>query len=448
MTTLTSHPAAVLHGEAAPPGDKSISHRALILGALAVGETRIRGLLEGDDVLATAAALRAMGADIERGDDGIWRVHGLGVGGLREPADVLDLGNAGTGVRLLMGLVAGHAFATTFTGDASLRSRPMQRIITPLQQMGAQFTGRAGGLLPMTVTGPETVLPIEYRLPVASAQVKSAVLLAGLNAPGATSVIEPTPTRDHTENLLRYFGASVSVDDDDDGARRITLAGWPELRPAEVEVPADPSSAAFPLVAALLRPGSDVVLRNVCLNPLRAALFDTLREMGATIEIENPRQRQWEPVGDLRVRGGTLHGIEVPAARAPAMIDEYPVLAVAAAAATGRTVMRGIGELRVKESDRIAAMARGLSALGVSVEEFEDGLAVTGGGNAPVPAGAVIATEHDHRIAMAFLTYGVAAGAPVTIDDAAMIATSFPGFAALMNALGADIRPAGGTAGR
>jgi len=445
VTTLTSHPVPALRGDATPPGDKSISHRALILGALAVGETRIRGLLEGADVHATVVALRAMGAHIERTDDGIWHVHGLGVGGLRQPDDVLDLGNSGTGVRLLMGLAAGHAFATTFTGDHSLRGRPMQRIITPLEQMGAQFVGRAGGLLPLTVVGPETVLPIEYRLPVASAQVKSAVLLAGLNAPGATAVIEPKPTRDHTENLLRHFGAEVDIDDEAGGGRRISVTGWPELRPTEVEVPGDPSSAAFPVVAALLRPGSDVLLRGVCLNPLRAALFDTLRDMGADITVVNPRQRQGEPVGDLRVRGSSLRAIEVPAERAPAMIDEYPVLAAAAAAAAGRTVMRGIGELRVKESDRIAAMARGLGALGVRVEEFEDGLAVDGGnGSAPAAAGTVIATEHDHRIAMAFMTYGVAAQAPVTIDDVAMIATSFPGFAKLMNSLGADIRASGG----
>ena len=444
MTHQTAHPATPsgtgLHGSIAVPGDKSISHRALILGALCVGETVVHGLLEGEDVLATAQALRAYGAEIERGADGVWRINGLGIGGLLAPGKVLDLGNSGTGARLLLGLAASHGLTSVFTGDASLRQRPMQRVITPLQQMGARFEAADGERLPITVVGSNSLLPIEYRLPVASAQIKSAVLLAGLNAPGVTTVIEPRPCRDHTEHLLRHFGAQIMVDDDHDGGRRIALTGWPELRPQTVRVPGDPSSAAFPIAAALLVPGSDVTINGVGLNPLRAALLDTLRDMGVQITYLNRRQDQGEPIADLCVRHGQLRGIEVPPERAPAMIDEYPILAILAAFAKGPTVMRGIGELRVKESDRIAAMAKGLSALGVVVEELEDGLIVQGhNGPAPAKAGVCIDTKMDHRIAMSFLIYGLGARAPVRVAGCEMIETSFPGFAELMTGLGARI---------
>ena len=449
MTHQTAHPATPsgtgLYGSIAVPGDKSISHRALILGALCVGETVVHGLLEGEDVLATAQALRAYGADIQRSESeagGVWRINGLGVGGLLAPGDVLDLGNSGTGARLLLGLAASHGITSVFTGDASLRQRPMQRVITPLQQMGGQFEAAEGGRLPITVVGSNRLTPIDYRLPVASAQIKSAVLLAGLNAPGVTTVIEPRPCRDHTEHLLRHFGAQVTVDEDQDGGRRIALTGQPELRPQTVHVPGDPSSAAFPIAAALLVPGSDVTITGVGLNPLRAALLDTLRDMGAQITEQNRRQDQGEPIADLRVRHGQLHGIEVPLERAPAMIDEYPVLAALAAFAKGPTVMRGIAELRVKESDRIAAMAKGLSALGVAVEELQDGLIVQGhDGPAPAKAGVSIDTEMDHRIAMSFLIYGLGAQGPVRVAGCEMIETSFPGFAVLMTGLGARIEP-------
>jgi 3-phosphoshikimate 1-carboxyvinyltransferase len=440
---LRSHPTAQINGRVRPPGDKSISHRALILGSQAVGETFIHGLLEGEDVLATAAALRAMGADIERDGNGVWHVHGLGVGGLLEPLDIVDAGNSGTAVRLLMGLVAGHGFPTVFTGDASLRSRPMARVTEPLSLMGAHFESREGGRLPITVVGSKQPLPITYELPVASAQVKSALLLAALNTPGRTTVIEPAPTRDHSEHLLRHFGADVEVEELDGGGRRISLAGQPELAPQTVRVPGDPSSAAFPAVAALIHPGARLTIEGVGLNPLRAALFQTLRDMGADIREDNSRVEQGERVADLEISGGPLHGIVVPPERAPAMIDEYPILAVAAACAEGTTVMRGIGELRVKESDRIAAMVAGLDALGVGVEEFDDGMAVTGAaGMPPANAGASIATMMDHRIAMSFLVYGSAATSPVSIDDGAMIDTSFPGFVEMMNGLGARIGPA------
>jgi 3-phosphoshikimate 1-carboxyvinyltransferase len=441
MTALISHPGGPLNGTVSAPGDKSISHRALIFGGLAVGETRIDGLLRGEDVLATAAAMRALGADVREEGDGCWLVNGVGVGSLLAPDDVLDMGNSGTAARLLIGLVAGHPITATFTGDASLRKRPMGRIIAPLSDMGARFEAREGNRLPLTVIGADAVLPIEYRLPVASAQVKSAVLLAGLNAAGETTVIEPAPTRDHTEHLLRHFGAEVRVEDSP-GGRHVTVTGQPELRPADVSVPGDPSSAAFAVVAALLTPGSRLTVCNVGLNPLRAALFDTLRDMGGRIAETDRRELQGEPVADLVVEASELTGIEVPPERAPSMIDEFPILAIAAAAAEGATVMRGIGELRVKESDRIAAMARGLNGLGVKVDEVEDGMTVYGaGGRPPAAAGFTIGTEMDHRIAMSFLVHGIAAQGPVRIDDGAMIDTSFPGFAALMNGLGADIRP-------
>jgi len=441
---LIAQPAATtparLNGTIAVPGDKSISHRSLILGALTVGESTVHGLLEGDDVLATARALRSYGADIQRGDDGVWRINGLGIGGLMAPSDILDLGNSGTGARLLLGLAASHGVTSIYTGDASLRQRPMERVITPLEQMGAKFAAAPGGRLPITVTGTNRALPIEYRLPVASAQIKSAVLLAGLNAPGQTTVIEPRPSRDHTENMLRHFGAEVTITDDDDGARRITVTGRPELRPQNVAVPGDPSSAAFPIAAALLVPGSEITVTGVGLNPLRAALFDTLRDMGARITEQNRRDDLGEPIADLLVQAGPLKGIEVPPERAPAMIDEYPVLAVIAAFAQGPTVMRGIAELRVKESDRIAAMVTGLTALGVRVEELPDGMIVHGhDGPAPANPGVLIDSEMDHRIAMSFLVYGLAAQGPVHVDGCDMIETSFPGFADLMNILGGRI---------
>jgi 3-phosphoshikimate 1-carboxyvinyltransferase len=436
LPSLQARRSPALEGRIAVPGDKSISHRALMLGALAVGETAITGLLAGDDVLHTASCMRALGARIERGSDEVWRVEGMGVGGLVEPDRVLDMGNSGTGVRLMMGLVASHPMTAIFTGDASLCRRPMARVTTPLARMGARFVGRSGGRLPLAVVGTAEPMPIEYRLPVASAQVKSAILLAGLNTPGETIVIEPEPTRDHSERLLRHFGAEVRVEDEADGARRVTLVGQPELVAADVLVPGDPSSAAFPLVAALIVPGSHVRITNVGTNPLRTGLYATLAEMGADVTFENARVAGGEPVADLVVRAGGLKGVEVPAERAPSMIDEYPILAVAASFAEGTTIMRGLAELRVKESDRLAAMARGLAACGVDLEELEDGLIVHGRGTAPA-GGARIATEMDHRIAMSFLVMGLATEKPVTVDDDSMIDTSFPGFAALLSGLGA-----------
>ena len=428
-----------LRGDIRVPGDKSISHRALMIGGLAVGETAIHGLLEGEDVLRTAAAMRAMGAEIAREPDGTWRVHGRGIGGLREPDDVLDMGNAGTGTRLLMGVVASHPFTSFFTGDASLRSRPMARVVKPLESMGARIVCRTGGRLPAAVIGTAEALPISYALPVASAQVKSAVLLAGLNARGRTTVIEREPTRDHTELMLRHFGVEVSVEPGPEGSR-ISVTGQPEISGRTVRVPGDPSSAAFPAVAALVVPGSEVTIRGVGLNPRRTGVFDTLAEMGGDIAIVDRRIEAGEPVGDLVVRASALAGIEVPAARAPSMIDEYLVLSVAAACARGRTVMRGLGELRVKESDRLAAIARGLEACGVKAEIDGDDLTVHGCGGPP-PGGGVVATRLDHRIAMSFLVMGLAARAAVRIDDASPIETSFPGFEALMRGLGADIGP-------
>lgn len=434
---LTARAAGPLRGEARVPGDKSISHRALMLAALAVGETTVTGLLEGEDVLRTAQAMRALGAGVTRLGAGAWRVHGRGVGGLAEPEDILDMGNAGTGARLLLGVLAGHAFTAFLTGDGSLRRRPMGRVTGPLGRMGARFVARGGGRLPLAVTGSDALVPVVYELPVASAQVKSAVLLAGLAAPGETTVIEPQPSRDHTEHMLRHFGVPVRVEERPGGARAITVTGQVELAARDLDVPADPSSAAFPAVAALIVPGSEVRLPGVNANPLRFGLFQTLKEMGADIAVENTRTQAGEPVADLVVRASALKGIEVPPERAPAMIDEYPVLAVAAACAEGTTRMTGLAELRVKESDRLAAMARGLAACGVAVEEGPDSLVVHGRGR---PAGgARIEVALDHRIAMAFLVLGLAARQPVTIDDAAAIGTSFPGFAGLMNGLGAEI---------
>lgn len=430
-----------LAGTARVPGDKSISHRALIFGALAVGETRVTGLLEGEDVLRTAAAMRAMGAEVERLQDGDWRVWGVGVGGLSEPEDVLDMGNAGTGARLVMGLVASHDFTAVFTGDASLRRRPMGRVIEPLSRIGARFEGRRGGRLPLAVIGTAHPLPIEYELPVASAQVKSAVLLAGLNAPGITTVIEPEPTRDHTENLLRHFGATVDVEKTKTGGRIVRLTGQPEFKASSIRVPGDPSSAAFPMVAACIVPGSAVTLQNVGLNPLRIGLFDTLQEMGADFTITNRRDEGGEAVADILVRHAPLKGVTVPPERAPSMIDEYPILFAAAACAQGDTVVRGAKELRVKESDRLALMARGLKACGVDLDEFEDGLVIRGRGQPPA-GGASISTELDHRIAMSFLVLGMAAKDGIEIDDARVMDTSFPGFIPLMQGLGASLEPA------
>lgn len=427
-----------LSGRIDVPGDKSLSHRALMLGALAIGETEVVGLLEGEDVLATAAACKALGAETARMEDGRWRILGAGLGGLVSPANVIEMGNAGTGCRLLMGIVAGHPITATFTGDASLSRRPMRRVMHPLQQMGARFMARDGEFLPITVDGAAEPLPIEYRLPVASAQVKSAVLLAGLMAPGETVVVEPEPTRDHTERMLAHFGAEIAVEDTGDGGRRVRLTGEPELRAADVRVPGDISSAAFPLVAALIVPGSRVELAGVGLNPLRTGLIDTLTEMGAAIRLENARDEAGEPVADLVVESSALKGVVVPARRAPSMIDEYPILAMAAACADGTTRMEGIGELRVKESDRLAAVARGLEAAGVAVRAGDDWLEVDGTGRPP-KGGASVVTDLDHRIAMAFLVLGLAAENGMAVDDAAPIATSFPGFAELIGGLGGEI---------
>lgn len=444
MTTHSSVPLPVtarrtgpLAGTIKVPGDKSISHRSLIFGALAAGTTRITGLLEGEDVLRTAAAMRQLGAEVEKMEDGSWQVRGNGVGALAEPDAVLDMGNSGTAARLLMGLVASCPFTTFFMGDASLHRRPMGRARLPLEEMGALITSRSGGRFPLAVTGRD-LMPIDYELPVASAQVKSAILLAALDTPGLTRVTEPKPTRDHTENMLRHFGATVTVTDLDDGGRRIDYQGQQELTAADIIVPGDPSSAAFIAVAAAILPGSDVTITNVGLNPLRDGIFVTLKEMGADIEIMNLREEAGERVGDLHVRASRLNGIEVPPERAPTMIDEFPVLFVAASFATGKTVMRGLHELRVKESDRIAAMAAGLKSCGVTFEELDDGLIIEGDGRAP-KGGGKIETHLDHRIAMSFLVMGLAAEKPVTVDDGRVMETSFPGFADLMGGLGGQI---------
>jgi 3-phosphoshikimate 1-carboxyvinyltransferase len=428
---------AALGGTVTVPGDKSISHRALMLGALAVGETRIEGLLEGEDVLATAGAMRAMGADIIRDDDGVWHVHGVGVGGLMQPAQALDMGNSGTSTRLLMGLLASHSLTATFTGDASLSKRPMGRVTEPLSLMGAEFNTAPGGRLPLTMRGLSPAVPIEYRLPVASAQVKSAILLAGLNTPGITRVIEPVPTRDHSERMLKGFGAELTVEKDADGASIISITGEAELKPQQITVPGDPSSAAFPMVAALIVPGSDILIRNVGLNPTRAGLVELLRSMGGSVEIVDPREVGGEPVGDLRVRHSALSGVEPDPAAAPSMIDEFPIAFIAAACAKGRSVFRGLEELRVKESDRIAAMANGLRAIGVEVEEIADGLIIDGTGGAPLPGGGPVATLLDHRIAMSFAVAGLHSRNGVTVDDMAPVATSFPGFTDMLRQLGA-----------
>ncbi|ARJ69890.1 3-phosphoshikimate 1-carboxyvinyltransferase [Paracoccus contaminans] len=432
---LTARRCGPLTGEAQVPGDKSVSHRALILGALAVGETRITGLLEGQDVLDTAKAMQAFGAEVRRLGAGEWAVHGVGVGGFAEPQGVIDCGNSGTGVRLIMGAMATTPITATFTGDASLSRRPMGRVTDPLAEFGARITSRAGGLLPVTIEGAEDAVPLHYRTPVASAQVKSAVLLAGLNAPGETVVIEPRPTRDHTERMLAGFGAEITTADTPEGSV-ITLKGRPELRAQAVAVPRDPSSAAFPVVAALIVPGSQITVPGVSRNPTRDGLYVTLAEMGADLAWSNARIEGGEPVADLTVRHSTLRGVSVPAERAASMIDEFPILSVAAALAQGETVMNGIAELRVKESDRIAAMVAGLRANGVEVSDTPDSMTVCGG---PVPGGARVQTHLDHRIAMSFLVLGLVAEAPISVDDAGPIATSFPDFLPLMRGLGAAI---------
>ncbi|MDP7651453.1 MAG: 3-phosphoshikimate 1-carboxyvinyltransferase [Rhodospirillales bacterium] len=438
MRSLCSRSSEALKGDVSIPGDKSISHRALILGASAVGETRISGLLEGDDVLATAAALRCLGAGVERGADGVWHVQGRGVGGFDEPSAVLDMGNSGTAARLIIGLVASQPFTSFFSGDASLRARPMKRIIEPLAKIGAAFQAREGSRLPLAVSGAQDPIPIAYTLPVASAQVKSAILFAALNTPGRTTVVEAQPTRDHSELMLRHFGAEVTVENTAEGGRVISLAGHPEITGQDIVVPGDPSSAAFPVVAALLVAGSRLTVRGVGVNPLRAGLLDCLREMGAGLTMSEARQVGGESVVDLTVEAGPLKGIDVPASRAPTMIDEYPILAVAAACADGVSRMHGLGELRVKESDRLQAMAEGLAQAGVKVETDADTLIVHGRGHPP-PGGCTIATNLDHRIAMAFLVLGMTSTEPVAIDDAGPIDTSFPSFVALMNGLGARI---------
>ncbi|WP_405107610.1 3-phosphoshikimate 1-carboxyvinyltransferase [Phaeobacter sp. BS52] len=436
---MTSHRADPLTGIAEVPGDKSISHRSLILGALAVGETKISGLLEGEDVLDTAKAMQAMGAEVINHGGGNWSVHGVGVGGLAEPDQVIDCGNSGTGVRLIMGVMATSPITVTFTGDASLNKRPMARVTDPLALFGTQSVGRSGGRLPMTIVGAAEPTPVRYTVPVPSAQVKSAVLLAGLNAPGQTVVIEKEATRDHSERMLAGFGAEITVEDTDEG-RVITLTGQPELKPQVIAVPRDPSSAAFPVCAALITPGSDVLVPGIGLNPTRAGLFYTLQDMGADLTFENMREEGGEPVADLRARySPDMKGIDVPPERAASMIDEYPVLSVVASFATGKTMMTGVKELRVKESDRIDAMARGLRANGVMVEEGEDWWAVTGLGPDGVPGGGTCESFLDHRIAMSFMVMGMGAQKSVTVDDGTPIATSFPIFTPLMTTLGARL---------
>lgn len=435
---LAARRSGPLKGRLRVPGDKSISHRAFIFGLLTVGETRIEGLLEGDDVLRTGAACRALGAAIERTGEGAWLVHGAGLGSLLAPRDTLDFGNAGTGSRLMMGVVGGHAITARFDGDASLRKRPMRRILDPLELMGARTLEQAeGGRCPILLQGAADPAPIEYRTPVASAQIKSAVLLAGLNSPGRTIVIEAEASRDHTEKMLTHFGATVKSELSGEAGRRITLEGRPKLTPRPVIVPADPSSAAFPIVAALITPGSEIVIEGMMMNPLRTGLLTTLLEMDADIEVLEKRLEGGEEVADLRVRASALKGVDVPASRAPAMIDEYPILAVAAAFAAGETRMRGLHELRVKESDRLAAVADGLRANSVDCAIEGDDLLVRGTGG-PAEGGGLVATHLDHRIAMSFLVMGLASTKDVAIDDETMIATSFPTFKPLMASLGAE----------
>jgi 3-phosphoshikimate 1-carboxyvinyltransferase len=428
-------PSGALRGTLKVPGDKSISHRALMLSALAVGESKITGLLEGEDVLATAAAMRAMGAHIERNGQGNWTVHGVGVGGLMQPTGALDMGNSGTSTRLLMGLIASHRLTATFIGDASLSKRPMGRVIDPLSQMGAEFTPSPGGMLPLMVRGLVPAVPISYRLPVASAQVKSAVLLAGLNIAGITEVIEPVPTRDHSERMLRGFGADLTVDVDVDGVRHIRLMGEAELQPQQIEVPGDSSSAAFFVVAALITPGSEVTVTHVGMNPTRTGIYKMLEAMGADLTYSNAREVGGEPVADITARHSVLRGIDVPPDVAPSMIDEFPVFFVAASMAQGRTTTSGLDELRVKESDRLALMAAGLKAIGANVSEREDGLIIDGSGGEPLEGNATVTSALDHRIAMSFAVAGQHCYHAVTVDDVSPIATSFPTFETILQNL-------------
>ncbi|MEL7189112.1 MAG: 3-phosphoshikimate 1-carboxyvinyltransferase [Pseudomonadota bacterium] len=435
MPSFTFTSSSPLTGSLRVPGDKSISHRSLMFAGLAVGRSQIEGLLEGEDVLATAAAMRQLGAHIEKRDNGTWQVDGAGVGSLLEPKAAIEMGNSGTSTRLLMGLLSTHAITATFTGDASLSGRPMGRVITPLSQMGAHFESSPGGTLPLMMRGAQPPVPITYRLPIASAQVKSAVLLAGLNTPGITRVIEPVPTRDHTERMLKGFGVDLDFSEDEDGARVIALRGEADLTPCDVVVPGDPSSAAFFIVAALIVPGSDLVIENVGLNPTRTGIVTVLRQMGGSIEELNAREVGGEPVADLRVKHSALTGIDIDPAIVPSMVDEFPVLFVAAALAQGITRTTGLEELRVKESDRIAAMANALSLVGAKVEEHEDGLTIYGRGGDPLPGtpeGAQVETRLDHRIAMSMAVAGLVSANGVTIDDTSPIATSFPGFMDLL----------------
>ena len=436
---MISRKAGPLTGEANVPGDKSISHRSIILGAMAIGKTKIQGLLEGNDVLDTARAMRAFGAIVTNHGDTNWTVQGVGVGGFCEPKNVIDCGNSGTGVRLIMGAMSTHAITATFTGDESLNGRPMARVTDPIRLFGATVHGRSGGRLPLTIVGAKDPVPVQYKVPMPSAQVKSAVLLAGLNAPGETVVIEKEATRDHTERMLKGFGADIKLEEID-GKRVITLKGYPELAPQTIIVPRDPSSAAFPVCAALICEGSDILVRNISLNPTRAGLFKTLRQMGANLTYENEHIEGGEPVADLRARfSPDMKGIEVPNERAASMIDEYPVLSVVAAFAQGQTVMHGVKELRIKESDRIDAMATGLRANGISVEDGEDWWIVDGRGISDVPGGGFCETHLDHRIAMSFMILGMGSNKPVRINDGGPITTSFPIFEELMAQLGASI---------
>ncbi len=438
MTTpLTSSFAQKLHGEIAVPGDKSISHRALILASQVIGTTRISGLLEGEDVLGTARALSALGVPIKK-SNGEWQVNGVGIGGLHESKTPLDMGNSGTSARLLMGLLASYPFSTSFIGDVSLSKRPMGRVIQPLEQIGARFESQ-NGTLPITLKGTATPLPLAYRLPVPSAQVKSAVLLAGLNTPGTTTTIESAPTRDHTETILEFFGFNIERSKDGDGNRSASILGqyMPPRAEWEIKVPGDPSSAAFLVVAALLTPQSHLLIRNICINPLRAEYLNILRAMGGKIEMKNKRMMGGEAIADIEVHSSTLHAIEIPEHKAPMLIDEYPILAIAAAAAEGKSTMHGLKELRVKESDRLSAIVKGLYGCGVKTKSEGDTLYVMG--KKEIPGGGSIKTNHDHRIAMAFLVLGMISKSPLTVDDGSMIATSFPNFVALMNSIGAHI---------
>lgn len=435
MAIVSSRKTSSIHGKIQVPGDKSISHRSLMLSAISLGQAKISGMLEGEDVIATANALRAMGVSIKK-EDNIWIVQGVGVGGLHEPSQVLDMGNAGTGARLMMGMVASYNFNTIFTGDASLCSRPMGRVTTPLEKMGARFVTRQGGRLPLTVIGTNDLVPIIYELPVASAQVKSAIMLAALNTPGETTVIETEPTRDHTELMLRGLGAEINVQEIS-GKHHISVKGYPNLKAIDIKVPSDPSSAAFPVVAALITPDSEIIIEGMCMNEHRVGLYVTLQEMGADITIFNERLEAGDKVADLKIRSSKLKGVKVPASRAPSMIDEYPILAIAASVAEGATIMEGLAELKVKESNRLQAIADGLTANGVRCDVGDESLTVYGGKAA---GGGMVKTHLDHRIAMSFLVLGMVSENAVAVDDGSVMDTSFPGFATLLNSVGAKIK--------